>query len=107
MRAIVRQELAAREAASARNPPESAAPDAGRAEQGARPPSLDSVEALAGAQRIIDDAVVAGRWTPADLEGMRALRGRLTGAQLIELQKELFPAVNSGRVQVTYPGPLL
>ena len=42
-----------------------------------------------------------------DLESMRALKGRLTHEQLLDIQTELFPAVNSGALVVTYPGPLL
>jgi hypothetical protein len=84
-----------------------AAIDAGAEARDERAASPASQAAFASAQHIVDDAVTAGRWTQKDFEQIHSLRAELTGAQLIEVQKDLFPAVNSGRVQVTYRGPLL
>jgi hypothetical protein len=107
VRAVVRQELAAQQALPGRATPPSAKGDAGIAQAEEAPPPPGSVEAATGAHRVIEAAIASGRWTEHDLESMRALKGRLTHEQLLDIQTELFPAVNSGALVVTYPGPLL
>jgi hypothetical protein len=94
VRRIVREELARAPSAAS----------AGAPEKPASPPAAVTPEAQAAideATALVDRAVVAGRWTPADRQAFAALRGSLPPDAMIEVERTLNVAINRGEVVPT------
>lgn len=96
LRAVVREELAARERDR---------PEPGPTRDADRTPAPPAVHAEAHA--MVSEALDAGRWTDARRDALRQRMSALSREQLDEVLSPLFVAINEGRLQVETTGPLL
>jgi (2Fe-2S) ferredoxin len=90
IRQIVREELA------------QAAPVAEAAVE--RAPVAEDPRAIDRAQAIVDASLAAGVWTEADRTSLRLAMAALSEPQTQQIFGALFPALNAGRVRLTYDG---
>jgi hypothetical protein len=108
VRAIMREELATAltEAGPAATPtfadlarPSAEAPPA---------PTPERLAAYEAAERLVDDALIRGRWSADDGARMRQLVAQLDQDQFAALARTLFPAINRGDIAVDLDvrGPL-
>jgi hypothetical protein len=93
---VLREELDARGVGAVSRPrePEPAPP----------PPAPQSVAALEGAHRLIEDAVRSRQWGEQQAQEMRRLLIDMTPAQRQEIIPRLTQALNSGGISVTRRG---
>jgi hypothetical protein len=98
VRAIVREELAALAPAQAAPPPAS---DEARGDTD--PPRPELVRA----HTLVDEALARGRWAEMDRDRLRLLLGALSAKEAEEVLGVITPAINAGRIQPEFVGPLL
>jgi hypothetical protein len=96
---IVREELGTAERAPAAEPPP---PEKPRAEE---PPDPEHQALHQDAQRLVDVALNARRWTDRDAESFQRLAPLLPEAKRQALMQQLVMAINEGRLQVETRGP--
>ena len=91
IRAIVRDELA-----QSRNDDSVAAQE--------DKPAIDDAR-LASATTALEQGMSDGRWTTDDRDRLRVVFHTLSQAEMAQIASRLFPALNSGRLQITVEGP--
>ncbi len=68
--------------------------------------SHESIAALAQANGIVKGAIAKGVWGQAEADAMGELHVQLTPDQLMEVSRQLNPAINSQKLRVEVRGPL-
>jgi hypothetical protein len=103
IRSIVREELrsqgqkAAAAGEQARpSPPAPATPEL----------TNESLDALAGATRLVERAVAAGRWDDSNVAEMRRIASNLNTEQMESVARQLSVAINQQKVRIAVTGPL-
>jgi hypothetical protein len=71
--------------------------DIGRAED-AEPSETENLESVVSAQKLIDDAVSARRWTPEDRKQMRALLATISPAERDRIVASIAHHLNMGEI---------
>jgi hypothetical protein len=69
------------------------------------PIARDNERGLLEGQRIVDNAVHAGRWTEQDKLDLRGATTELSGERHTELLQVLARSVNEGRLRLEVEGP--
>jgi hypothetical protein len=74
------------------------------AEHAARP-SDDELEAQADGERLVDEALSAGRWTDEEARTFREVSSRMNGEHIADLVARLSTALDRNELDVSTSGP--